>query len=422
MTAPNPVDHATLQAGAAYECFLAGCAPLRWPPPWDFLGPDPDCFAPVGDAGAALARLRAGFGDRLLRQAGLLEAGPTGAPRLGAALCDPGGAVVALRRGPGQAPFDLLTAQGCASGARLPALAALEDARALDGLRAGRPLLAGPAVAEVALLRALGFPATLTAGLDRADLGQLRALAAAFGAAADGAGQDAPPSTPPGARLALLGWAPMTLRVESPAALAPAAARLSAACEHLGLELYRAYVWQPVAESLEALSVRLDFRDAGLVRESLETSLKYDLGMPDDFADPGAEPGPPPPPADFAAAQAALLKRLAEGRREGGLSDAARDDLRAYEDLARRDLVAPLQSWALAQPDPVLRNAGAELARVCAALHLAAPLLHELQARELELALEGRGGAAHPLLAQYARLATQVASLFKTLCRAREAR
>jgi hypothetical protein len=66
----------------------------------------------------------------------------------------------------------------------------------------------------------------------------------------------------------------------------------------------------------------------------------------------------------------------------------------AYEAVVQRDLVAPLQRWALESYDPVIRNAGIELANVAALLHKMSPLLSELQSSQFE---RGRRGDIEPI-------------------------
>jgi hypothetical protein len=87
---------------------------------------------------------------------------------------------VALRTSAEEKPFDLLTARGCLSGRRLPVFAALFDSWTIAALDNRRQLFATPRIREVALLRALGLPATLTWGLHRPALQPLRALAELF--------------------------------------------------------------------------------------------------------------------------------------------------------------------------------------------------------------------------------------------------
>jgi hypothetical protein len=62
-----------------------------------------------------LAALCAEFDLPLLQAAGVIDRSPSGEVRLHPTLCDPAGALIALRANPAEAPFELLTAAGCVS-------------------------------------------------------------------------------------------------------------------------------------------------------------------------------------------------------------------------------------------------------------------------------------------------------------------
>src|SRR4029077_18895078 len=103
---------------------------------------------------------------------------------------------------------------------------------------------------------------------------------------------------------------------------------------------------------------------------------------------PGGAPGEraSPPPPGYAAAQEGLMARTA-GRPGGGAWGARRggggggppppprlrEPLAAYEAAVQRELVAPLQRWALEGHDPVARVAGAGPPHGDFMLHRVAP-------------------------------------------------
>src|SRR5947209_2157562 len=92
---------------AARAALLARCPPYRLTEsPWDSLPPNPDCRASVTNPEETLDFLRRDFPDATLKEAGLLERSPEGRPCLAPPLCDPDGAVLALRRHPGGDVFD----------------------------------------------------------------------------------------------------------------------------------------------------------------------------------------------------------------------------------------------------------------------------------------------------------------------------
>jgi hypothetical protein len=273
-----------------------------------------------------------------------------------------------------------------------------------------------PHIREVALLRTLGFAATSSLGLERANLQQLQTLAATFGW--NGTGKRAPGRAFRFVTgLALLGWQLLPPRDGPPPELERLADHFKACHKHLGLDTYGLAVWRPPPERIEQIAFRLRFRDAALVREAL-ASWRKELSPVKSFGDPATAPGGgPAAPANFVEARANLLRLLEEDRRDGGVSEDTRAASRTYEDLLQRDLVRPVLEWARAQRDPVLMNTGVELANVCEMLHRLSPALHDLQARALERGL-GRGGGEEPtpaLLIQHAQLNARLAALLKAL-------
>jgi hypothetical protein len=113
---------------------------------------------------------------------------------------------------------------------------------------------------------------------------------------------------------------------------------------------------------------------------------------------------------------------LADDRAAGGLPRRVREARALYEGLVERDLVRPLQEWALASADPVVRSAGLELAAASGLLHRMSPLLADLQASRFERA---RDGGLEPVpagaLGQYLTLAGRFGSLLRDLRRWRGA-
>jgi hypothetical protein len=90
--------------------------------------------------------------------------------------------------------------------------------------------------------------------------------------------------------------------------------------------------------------------------------------------------------------------------------------MRIYEEMVQRDLIAPLQEWALQSDDPVVRNAGTQMAAVCGLLHQMSPLLADCQAGRFERA---RGGDAElvpgEVLTPYLTLTARLGSLMRDL-------
>jgi hypothetical protein len=426
---------------AARAALLARCPPFRFTEtPWDSLPPNPDCRAAVADPEETLDFLRRAFPDAILEEAGLLERSPEGRPRLAPPLCDPDGAVLALRRHPGGAVYDLLTSRGCLASRRLPVLASWDDRFTFARFVKSGVLFAADDIRDVALLRTLGLPATLSTGLERTTLKDFRSLRQAFAdvlpcgspcvaeieaaLSAEGyvLGADLEPaeSRP---TLVLLGWQIRSLRPDFPPTVSPVAARLHGFGLHLGVELAEVAVWRPNRCALDKIAFCLAVTPPGCYATALLRSYKDQLYTLESCADPekAARVGTDGAPVDVVEARARLLEQLREDRGERRASDRTREALAAYDTLTRRDLIEPLQRWALASADPVLRNLGVELANVCDLLHQMAPHLHELQARDLEQVLaRGVAPARGGLLQQYTQLSARLARLLTHLGRLRK--
>jgi hypothetical protein len=172
--------------GGVYSAVLAHCAPYGRPEgPWSFLAAPADCYRPIGDPAAALRALLSAFALSRLRRCGVVDVGPDGEVRLVPALVNPAGAIVAYRPGPDLAPFSLLTADGCLPNRWIPVRAARRDYWTADRVDEGGRLYATPHVREAVLLRALGWPATLSLGFGRRSLALLTWLNDRFDARAE---------------------------------------------------------------------------------------------------------------------------------------------------------------------------------------------------------------------------------------------
>jgi hypothetical protein len=193
-----------------YEQLLTHCSPLRFPPPWDFFQAPEHCRGPVADPAAALADLRAGFNEATLRAAKVLSPSPENGLRLSPLFAGPGAALIALRD-PRDGPLrGLLTARGCLPKHQLPTDIVQKDHWTREALRVTGVLFASPDIQEVALLQALGLPATLSLGLDRLTLSGLNRIKVSF--------QENPPPRSGAFRptLALVGWSPLSLAAQPP--------------------------------------------------------------------------------------------------------------------------------------------------------------------------------------------------------------
>jgi len=166
---------------AVYERLFARCPPIQLSPPWDFIIPDEDCRGVISDPDATLAALQGEFADDVLLRAGVLRRVGEDGIEWNPSLSDPLGAIIALRADEVARPYELLTAGGCMSGRELAVFAARRDARTARALDVYGYLFATQDIRETVLMRAMNFPATLSAGLASLGLAELRMLASDYG-------------------------------------------------------------------------------------------------------------------------------------------------------------------------------------------------------------------------------------------------
>jgi hypothetical protein len=427
-----PVDG--IKDGRVFEALLRQCAPFRFSAPWRFLVAT-DCFSTIPDAEKALAFLKQRFSPARLVRSGVAIVTDERILRLNPALSNPVGIIIALRLRADRAPFMLLTSRGVLPSWRIPAINSLNDRWTADGALHTGILVATFDVHEVAILRALGFAATLATGLTRLRRSDAELLNSLF------TGRDIPqpPAWRPGKEqtqtkaqtrkskglpvlregglsLALMGWSLRKQTDQPHSLLGRTAAYFKDLRRHLGLLLPGIEVWQIKPRDLENLRFRLRFRDTQLLHELLwKSSNVLDdleaLRLPGAASDLGTDA------EQFSLLQARqeLLAALADDRDLGRMSDRVRWLRRTYESRVHQDLIAPLLNWALASDEVVVRNAGTELAEVCAMLHGIGPSLYDLLCRQLEGSAQGIDVDCSKILSQYLRLGSRQTALQRDL-------
>src|ERR1043166_4368258 len=193
------------------------------------------------------------------------------------------------------------------------------------------------------------------------------------------------------------------------------------ATEHLDAD-FRIQVWRPNSGEIDKICFRLRFRESSLVRDAITSSTeRFDLL--EDFVDPTniVENVEPRPPTNFVEASAELHARLARNRSRPGEPVATDIAFQRYESLVRGNLITPLQHWALAHDDPVVRSTVVVLAEVGAQLQLLSPRLYDLKAQELS----GSGAPRNPeefatLAEQFVKMCGQFGSLCNTISRRKD--
>jgi hypothetical protein len=284
----------------------------------------------------------------------------------------------------------------------------------------GGLLFLAASIADVALLRALGMPATLAGGLRRLTLSGLGHLQGAF----PGPGLDDPlapradefdgldPDDGPESRLTggppslvIVGWSPRALSDRPSPTLGHAARHLDAARRYLSYRFGGVSVWKPSPQEIDSFRYRFRFRSAPQVALAFRNSADnmYDLAV--------LAAGPPAPPPVFATAQAALVDALAAAgtRSLEDLGSRAQAD---YDAAVRRVLVKPLLSAASRGLNPIGRASIVQLALTADLLFGMAPHVKTLLVRALT---DARGGGEAPfpdkILYQFSRLSDQFRAL-----------
>lgn len=400
-----------------YEQLLTHCPPLRFPPPWFFLAAPSHCRGPVANPTAVLGELRSRYDEATLHAAQVVCTSADGL-QLEPRFAGPDAALIALRERPDGPLVALLTACGCLPRDRLSLFLVWQDHWTQEALRVKGVLFAAPDIREVALLQALGLPATLGCDLDQLPLPALARLNDSFAHHRSPRGGVARPT------LALVGWSPLALVAQPSPALIPAVQHLAHARKHLKMALAGVRSWRLGADDVDNLRFRLKLRSACAVQklllDSTETLEDFTTLLPPGDVAAAAAAKAVADRRAFAAAHADLLARLAETSTLG-LSEGVRQARDVYDEHVESQLIAPLRDWALSSSDPVIRNVGLELTIVCHLLHRLGTLLLSHQAHQFE---RDRSAASEPLpakaLTQYLALIARLGQLIRDLCQWRK--
>jgi len=278
------VQHTAAATGRIYERLFGECRPFALSAPWSNIPADADARACPADPPNLLARLEEEFAADDLLATGVARLDPDGQLVLSPTLADPTSGLLFFRPRRGAMPSEVLTAAGTLAGGTQAVCAALQDSWTLDALpECEDRLLAAFSIEDAIVLRSLGFPVTMAAGLGSIDWRGLQQLAGALcwsaaglspevlrGQAeghvgpeerADTQGMDpSPPAAtntpePPGCaderlvtELVLVGWAPADLSAATPDALSAVQSHLRAVRCHLLGTIRRATVVNALAD------------------------------------------------------------------------------------------------------------------------------------------------------------------------------
>jgi hypothetical protein len=369
---------------AARELLLCACPPFRCPGTWSFVPVHGELHRPVTTPVRLANELRGCFADDVLFRAGIIEAnGPDGV-RLASSLRHRAGAIVPLRKEPGTPPFELLTAKGLLGDDRRPLLSALCDERTRRRAAESGVLLATGTILQVAILIAIGLPATLGSGLHRLSLDELRTVDETFGEGlpqidprpANGVEEGQPSDDldpPPRPLVVLVDWDVAGLQSKSQAWVRHAAVRLEEVRRHAGLTLGGVRIWHPSAEDLDHLRFAIRSEDVNLVRDVFLNSADGAVDFECRLAD--VRIASTSPETDRRSAADRLGARPLDPLWRDALDPES--DARERASATEQELLVPLRDYALTRPNPIVRNTVALLAEVVHLLYLLGPHVHD---------------------------------------------
>ena len=351
--------------------------------------------------GDALESLRRRFSDQDLVAAGVTKPDAFGELRIVPRLCQPGGIVMATRKSPDEAPFDLVTERGSLTGARHPVLSALSDGRRVALLEETGVMFVARRLADVAGLDVADLPATYGFGLSGMSLSVFREVDAKYGEGLPKffweSQQDEDAAERVDGEVNNSGWKtpesddspafrPMLVLVDRlrqrpgnvPSIwLRKTAGWLAEIRRFAGLPLMGVWVWQPECEFQERLTFALKTRDRALIRNVILESLTSLVDI-ETLAEVTVDPSGARP--NYLNARRDVINQLGMDRGELAADNGAfMDSLLVYDSAVQAELAEPLINWAEKNNNPVVRAAGSQLAEVVTLMHRIAPRLHALQ-------------------------------------------
>ncbi len=367
--------------------FLEQCTPEARQGAWLSLATDPDIYRGPDYPIATIARLHEHFTEAELLATGVARADHDGAGLLPApSWSNPGSLLVALRRRPGEAPFDILSDGGSFSGN--PALlSSLRDSNTISAIEEedGFLLVAG-AINDLFVLRSAGLPVTLASGilpLDRAKLDSLiraRVLRRCGEHALHSTDEmrqarshehsdrvqnadraDANAELP---QLNFVAWSPGELSLEEPPFLAQIRAELGAVGEHLRIDVSEIFEWTPTIKEFNSLRFCLEFGESERACQILKRSIDSNSAELTDGL--GAVQASDPP--DFENAFSNLQHSVMAFRVDKSHTR-LQTALDEYISTVERELLEPLRLQGLAYRSPLRRNLYVVAAEICRQLH-----------------------------------------------------
>jgi len=330
--------------------------------------------------------------------AGVAKSDAFGELQIVSALCQTGGAVLPLRKGPTEPPFDFLTERGSLAGVGHSVLSVLNDGRRAALVEETGTMLVARRSKDVAGLDLIDLPATHGFGLSGISLSVCQEINVKFGeglprfVASDpeqglddsdteedlywaSPGPNESSSCRP--MLVLIDRLRTRLGNEPSIWLRNTARWFADVRRQTGLPLAGVWVWQPDDGFHERLKFAFKMRDRGQIREVVLQSLMSLVDI-ETFVDLSSDQSDERP--NFLAARKDLIHQL--GVTAAGLaaeSGPFEDSLQNYDSAVQLELAEPLINWAKDNTNPTISVVGTQLAEVVTFLHRITPRLHASQ-------------------------------------------
>jgi hypothetical protein len=374
-----------MTAQQIYQELYAVCPPYPLPGPWAALKGDPAVRAAPPDLGTWLDQMSKKFAAADLVATGVAEAASNGGLKLSARLEGAGKPLVFLYPGFGDGPSAVLAAQGMLDRRRFPVTAAFSDVATRRAVTSADQLLIAFSMDDVAVLRAMGLPATFAWGMDRLSPTAMFRLCESCSWESSSPWLFPPSGPPPrpgepcmsdspdhrsapeSLKLTFVGWSIAEMRRLEPTQLKPVIAHLGEIEEHLDLKNMGIGVWSPSPRSLERLRFHLRIR----VHERTTREILQDID--ENSVEPTSGELPvPPPPVDFRAARERYRDALREYKRRSCNSEQLRRARETFHERLEQEVLLPILSPS---GSPGVRNLQAALMWVSGLAHRLMPLM-----------------------------------------------
>ncbi len=301
------------------------------------------CVLP--DVDRVMTQLRREWNESDLIQSGLLRrrnGNVTIARRLPSE-----GLLFALRSAKTEWPYEIVGDRGNLTYRGLPLLCALDDYRIQKQLEISHgSLFVTTELWDAAILRALGLPATTSAGLVGASVSQLEELSERFGWQIDTPDDDGADQLPEAQlRLVVVGWNIRSMEETKPQQLSDLVQELLSVERSMNYDLQDVGIWAPSRTDLDRVNFFIERKEYDRVRDIFISSTSDSCHSLAAFSDAPAEA------SDFVESLQ-LLRSVSSGKVSSHSLEMA---LKLFESAVHREVVEPLLRQSLSKSDPYRR-------------------------------------------------------------------